>query len=92
MFLAVYLERSPQVCKVICQGEFLAECLVVWEVGCLGDQVDLAPNNFHPTLVQDLAQCKGFRINHIHPTQAIHNFNHPDRKECPRRLEWVIQG
>jgi hypothetical protein len=91
MFLAVYLEGFLPVCKVTSQVESPAVCLVVWEVGCLEDQVDPVPNNFHQTQVQGLAQCKGFLINRIPLTQVILHFNHLDHKAYLRRLEWGIQ-
>ena len=55
------------------------------------DQADPAPNNFRQTPMQGLAQCKGFRINHIRLTQVIPHFSHPDHKAYLRKLEWGIQ-
>ena len=95
MFHPVCLEGFPPACKVICkvtsQVECPAACLVVWEVGCRGDQVDPAHNSFHQTKVQGLAICKGYPINNILLTQVIPRFNRPDPKAYLRRLEWDIQ-
>ena len=91
MFLAVYLEGFPRVCKVTCQEESPAACPVEWEVGCLEDQADPAPNNFHRTLVQGRALCKGFQINRIPLTQVIRHFNRLDRKASLHRSGWDIR-
>jgi len=95
MFQAVCLEGSPPACKVACkvtsQVESRAACLVGWEVGCLGDRVDQAPNNTHQTRVQGLAICKGFLINNIPLTLVTPRFNHPGHRVYLRRLEWGTQ-
>ena len=99
MFQAVCLEGFLPACKVTCKAtckatsrvECPAACLVVWEVECLGDQVDPAPNNFHQIRVQDLAICKGFPINNILLTLVTPRFNHPDPKVYLRRSEWGTQ-
>jgi len=90
-FLVVYLEVFPPVCKVIFQVESPEACPVGWEAGCLGDQVDPVPNNFHRTRVQDLGQCKGFLTNNIPLTRVMRHFNNLDRKAFPHQLEWDTQ-
>ena len=90
-FLVAYREGFLPACKVTSQVGSPAACLVGWEVGCLGDQVDLVPNNFRQIRVQVLALCKGFPINNILLTQVMRHSNHLDHKVYPRRLEWGIQ-
>jgi len=90
-FLPVCKATCKATCRATYQLESLAARLVVWEVGCLGDQVDPVPNNFHQTRVQGLAICKGFLTNNILLTPVTHRFNHPDRRVYLRRLEWGTQ-
>ena len=66
MFLAVYLGGFRPRCKATSRMQSPVAWLVVWEVGCLGDQVSPVPNNFHQTRARDLALCKGFLTNE-HP-------------------------
>lgn len=91
MFLVVYLEGSLPVCKAISQVDFPVACLVVWEVGCLGDQAGPVPSNFHRTRVQVLALCKGSLINNIPLTQVTRHSSRLDHKAYHRRLEWGIR-
>lgn len=92
MFPAEYLEVFLPVCKAISQVGSQVACPVVWEAECLVVQVDPDPNNFRRTKARGPALCQGAPINPIHLTKAIHHFNHPDNRVCPRRLEWVIQA
>ena len=87
MFLAVCLEGFLPACRVTSQ----VESPVVWEAGCLGDQVDPVPNNFHQTRVQALVLCKEFLINNIPLIQVMRHSSNLDHKACLRRLEWGIK-
>ena len=87
MFLAVYVGGFRPRCKATSRMQSPVAWLVVWEVGCLGDQVSPVPNNFHQTRARDLALCKGFLTNDIPLTQVVRHSSHPDHNACPHRME-----